>query len=252
MKGAALAAASLSLLMGCGGERQAEPARLGAEPSARELSVRWVGPEEGEAPVVVLLHGWGAPGDDLVPLAGHLRRRAGVRVVVPAAPLERPPTGRAWWPIDPQGLRRPTDRGEETPPGLAEARRDLIALLERLQARGRIEPSRTVLAGFSQGAMLATAASLEWSERPAALVIMSGGPVDEARWRSRMERAPRAVFMSHGRGDPLLRFDAAGRLRGHFERGGAEVTFVPFEGGHTIPDSVLDRLVSFIRATVAP
>ncbi|GAB5547103.1 MAG: hypothetical protein SangKO_068630 [Sandaracinaceae bacterium] len=66
-------------------------------------------------------------------------------------------------------------RRGETPPGLAEARRDLIALLERLHARGRIEPSQTVLAGFSQGAMLATAASLEWSERPAALVIMSGG-----------------------------------------------------------------------------
>lgn len=243
---AILAAASIALAA-CGGERRAEPARLESQPSARALTVHRVGAETGDAPLVVLMHGWGAPGDDLVALGRILHQRAGVRVLLPEAPLERPPTGRAWWPIDPEGLRRPSDRGGETPAGMAEARRDVIALLDAERARGGLTPSRTVLAGFSQGAMLAADVALEWEHRPAGLVMMSGGPVDEARWRARMERAPPRVFQSHGRRDALLRFDAAERLRQHFEGAGADVTFVEFDGGHTIPDGVLERLVGFLR-----
>ncbi|GAB5547104.1 MAG: hypothetical protein SangKO_068640 [Sandaracinaceae bacterium] len=76
--------------------------------------MRWVGPEEGEAPVVVLLHGWGAPGATTwCRSLGICDAARGCESRCPAAPVERPPTGRAWWPIDPEGLRRPTDRGEE-------------------------------------------------------------------------------------------------------------------------------------------
>ena len=41
----------------------------------------------GDGPVVVLLHGFGAPGDDLVPLTRFLAVPRAVRFVFPAAPL---------------------------------------------------------------------------------------------------------------------------------------------------------------------
>jgi hypothetical protein len=49
--------------------------------------------------VVVLLHGFGAQGDDLVPLARSMVR-PGVRFIVPVAPIGLPSGGRAWWHID--------------------------------------------------------------------------------------------------------------------------------------------------------
>src|SRR5690349_11153768 len=59
--------------------------------------------------LVVLCHGFGAPGDDLVPLAPEIVRvapalAASTRFVFPAAPLSLGDMGhgeaRAWWPID--------------------------------------------------------------------------------------------------------------------------------------------------------
>lgn len=245
-------------LGGCDGERPVAriPARSSAPgtttsaPPARALDVRWVGDADGDAPLVVLLHGFGAPGDDLVPLARTLRDRLEEppRFVLPAAPIALGGAGRAWWPIDDFGRDRPADRGDEAPDGLLEARRDVLALLERLRADGRLDPARTVLGGFSQGAMLAADVALAHDPPLGGLVMLSGGPVDEARWRRRMRERAMPVFVSHGRQDPLLSFAAAERLRDDLAGRGSDVTFVPFDGGHTIPAPVIAALAEFLAA----
>src|SRR4051812_23797063 len=75
---------------------------------------------EGGGTAVVLLHGWGAPGDDLVPLARSFLR-PGVRCFVPAAPLPETGGGRAWWHLDAED--RPAhaweDEGAPTTPNAA-------------------------------------------------------------------------------------------------------------------------------------
>ena len=57
----------------------------------------------GDGPAVVLCHGFGAPGDDLVPLAEVLSAPPRTRFFFPEAPLALPaPYGdaRAWWMLD--------------------------------------------------------------------------------------------------------------------------------------------------------
>ncbi|MEM9190591.1 MAG: dienelactone hydrolase family protein, partial [Myxococcota bacterium] len=165
--------------------------------------------------------------------------------VLPEAPLERPGGGRAWWEI--RLGARPADRGGDAPPGLAAARRDVIALIETLRRRGVLVPEATYLAGFSQGAMLAVDVALEWSDEVAGVAALSGAPVEERRWTERLSRrAPTRVFMSHGRQDPLLAFAAAERLRNRFQGAGSTVEFLPFEGGHTIPRSVVAALAAWL------
>jgi phospholipase/carboxylesterase len=67
----------------------------------------------GSGPVVVLMHGFGAPADDLVSLWRVIDVPREVRFVFPAAPLEPAEFaaygGRAWWPIDVMAMQQAAD-----------------------------------------------------------------------------------------------------------------------------------------------
>src|SRR5258706_2356354 len=69
------------------------PADWGGLDMARVGSM---GEDEPGGVAVVLLHGWGAEGDDLVNLARELARPH-ARFFIPAAPLSEAGGGRAWW-----------------------------------------------------------------------------------------------------------------------------------------------------------
>jgi phospholipase/carboxylesterase len=218
------------------------------------LSVERVG--GGEGPCVVLLHGFGAPGDDLVALADYIGAPAGTRWVFPAATLQPPQLagGRAWWMLDLDRLERsiasgqPRDLSDEDPVGLSDARAQVSSLMQVLADEG---VERLVLGGFSQGAMLACDVALHLPRPPAALVLLSGAPLTLAAWTPLLPRlAGVPVFQSHGRADALLSFAAAERLRAHLADAGAVVDWVPFDGGHEIPPVVLARLGSFLARAV--
>lgn len=211
------------------------------------LEARWVGEADGDAPLLVLFHGYGAPGDDLVPFAQQIHAELGapIRVAALAAPIAMGPGARAWWNITPGP--RPADRGDEAPDGLVSARRAVEAWL----AQQRFDPETTVVAGFSQGAMLSAELGLRGEPRLGAIAMLSGGPLDETAWRAAARRRPpEAVFISHGRRDPMLAYAASERLADLFRDASVPVTYVPFVGGHAIPPAVRARLVSWLRAWV--
>jgi phospholipase/carboxylesterase len=56
------------------------------------------------------------------------------------------------------------------------------------------------------------------------------------------------VLQSHGRGDPILPFDLAVRLRDHFRTAGLQVEWLEFNGGHGIPDGVVQAMSRFIAS----
>lgn len=210
------------------------------------LTVRIVGPADAPR-TAVLLHGFGAPGDDLVALAHEVD--APVRWVFPEAPLELGGLygdSRAWWLLDlarlEQELRQgiPRDRRAEIPEGLVGARTQVMRLLEQLEARHGVTPDRLVLGGFSQGAMLALDVALHRPAPPAALVLMSGTIIAESEWAPRWATlAGVPVLLSHGRSDLLLPFAIAELLRDRLVEAGAVVDWQPFLGGHEIPMVVL-------------
>lgn len=220
------------------------------------LDVRILGGSDreggGDGPVVVLLHGFGAPGDDLVPLWRALDVPSDVRWVFPAAPLTLPSMGfgmesRAWWLIDMLALEQAIARGEmrdlskTMPDGLPDARRAMLEMLDALEAE--MGPAPLVLGGFSQGAMLSLDVALHMERPLAALLLMSGTLLDESVWVPRMAaRSGLPVLLSHGRQDPLLPFALSERLREHLTAAGLEVDHVPFNGGHDIPPPVIQGL----------
>lgn len=223
------------------------------------LRARLVGPPDAKV-TVVLLHGFGAPADDLVPL-GQFMQVPTARFVFPAAPLELGGLygdSRAWWLLDlmklEQDLRSGAirDRRNEVPEGLPEVRAQMNRFLDALKTTFGITDSQLVLGGFSQGAMLSLDVALHRDTPPAALALMSGTLLAEAEWAPRMKNlAGVPIVQSHGAADPLLPFSIAEILRDMLAAAGATVEFVPFRGGHEIPPPVLAAVAKLVRDRAA-
>ncbi len=209
----------------------------------------------GTGPVVVLMHGYGAPGHDLVSFGRQLPVPSDVRFVFPEGPLELGfNDARAWWHIDMARLQERFDAGLveqlilEVPDGIEQAREAMLGLLAALERDLGANPETTLIGGFSQGSMLATDIVLR-SERPfGGLAILSGSLISHAEWLPLMSaRAGLPVLQSHGRSDPLLPFALAERLRDELIAAGLPVDFTPFNGGHGVPPTALDKLAVAIR-----
>ena len=223
------------------------------------LTTRIVGPADART-TVVLLHGYGAPGDDLVSLADYLQRGAGVkaRFAFPAAPIELGGLygdSRAWWRLDLMKLEAQLrsgavrDRRDEVPEGLAEVRAQLSSCLDELCTKLSIGADQLVLGGFSQGAMLALDVALHRPAPPAGLILMSGTLLAESEWALRMATLKGVpVMQSHGKSDTLLPFSIAEILRDKLTAAGAVVDWQPFSGGHEIPPPVLAAAATLLLA----
>lgn len=224
------------------------------------LTVRITGGTDGKGggngPLVVLLHGFGAPGNDLVPLADVLDAPTGTRFVFPEGPLTLsfgPRNARAWWLIDmariaqDQAAGRARDLSNEIPKGLAPARETMLAFLKEVERTFVADPRKTVLGGFSQGAMLTCDAMLHTDRPYAGLVQLSGNLLAQPVWNSLMpKRKGLPVFQSHGIQDEMLPYLGAERLRDALSQSGLAVEWHRFRGGHEIPEPVLQRLSVFL------
>jgi phospholipase/carboxylesterase len=218
----------------------------------------------GQSPslAVVLCHGFGAPGTDLVGLAQPLltmQAALGQRVafLFPAALLDLAERGmqggRAWWWVDLERLiygRTPDvlDHFRRAcPPELPAARAALTALLTDAGKHFGLTTDRFVLGGFSQGAMLAIDVALRLPAAPASLCVFSGGLINEEEWRTlARSRSGLVVLQSHGRQDSILPFPLAAALRDLLLEGGAKVDFLAFNGDHEIPMIALERMARLL------
>jgi phospholipase/carboxylesterase len=214
----------------------------------------------GNGPVVILLHGFGAPGDDLVSLADVLNVPTGTRFVCPEGPLSLsfgPSDARAWWLIDmariaaDQAAGRVRDLSQDIPEGLAPARETMLAFLKEVEQTFDADPRKTVLGGFSQGAMLSCDVALRTAQSYAGLIQLSGTLLATQEWVPLLQkRKGLPVFQSHGMQDELLPYVGAERLRNTLSKSGLAVEWHSFRGGHEIPRSILQRLGPFITKAV--
>ena len=228
------------------------------------LNIRMTGGTDGKGggngPLVVLLHGFGAPGNDLVPLADVLDAPTDTRFVFPEGPLTLsfgPRNARAWWLIDmariaqDQAAGRARDLSNEIPKGLAPARETMLAFLKEVERKLGAEPRKTVLGGFSQGAMLSCDVMLRTAQPYAGLIQLSGTLLAKQEWAPLLpKRKGLPVFQSHGMQDEILPHVGAERLRDTLTHAGLSVEWHSFRGGHEIPRSVLQRLGPFITKAV--
>lgn len=214
----------------------------------------------GEGPLVVLLHGFGAPGDDLVALWRYLNVPDEVRFLFPAAPLKLDMgfgDARAWWMFDMERVTQARSQGQwdelsqEIPRGLSPARTQMQDVLSLAIENLAVPSDSLVLGGFSQGAILSTDLVLHSDIPFAGLALLSGTLIAKHEWLTRLpNRQGLPVFQSHGIDDPILAFPMAQQLREHIQLAGLPVSWVEFRGGHEIPIQVLEGLGTFLQSVL--
>jgi phospholipase/carboxylesterase len=167
----------------------------------RMLSGPAVPPKAGGAPkqLIVLLHGIGADGNDLISLASYYQSvlpRA--YVVSPNAPFpfDMAPFGYMWFSIANLGPETRTN-------GVRAAAPMLNAFLDAELARHRLSEADLLLIGFSQGAMMALHVGLRRSRPPAGIVSHSGMLVADPRFAFEIKGRP-PVLLTHGAADEVL------------------------------------------------
>ncbi len=172
------------------------------------------GPRAGSSrprQLVVLLHGYGANGRDLVALGQQWAKLLpDAAIAAPNAPDPCPgaPGGRQWFPLT---SRDPRERWT----GVNEAQPALDAFLDAELARHQLGDSQLALVGFSQGTMMALHVGLRRRRAPVAIVGFSGllvGPEhlrgDLAGGRTNGGLIPPHVLLTHGSEDEVIPADA--------------------------------------------
>lgn len=197
------------------------------------LQVTTVPPLTGKQPtgLIVVLHGWGANAQDLVPLVPVVNL-PNYQFIFPNAPFPHPynSTGRAWYDL--------SDRKHQ---GYAESRQMLKDWLLSLESSTGIPLSRTVLSGFSQGGAMTLDVGLNL---PLAGLMSLSGYLHPISQVAELQFSP--VLIVHGRQDTVVPLQAAQYARDNLVALGVSVEYHEFDMGHEIRPEVLPVLQNFV------
>ena len=189
---------------------------------------------------VIWLHGLGADGHDFEPIVPMLDLRVALRFVFPHAP-ERPVAinggarMRAWYDIDPRAPLAGTDDIRVSAASVEE-------LVQAEAARG-IPRSKVVLAGFSQGGVIALHHALRTETRFAGVMALSTYVHDHERLAEEVSFASidTPIFMAHGQMDPLIPITRAITAREALGALGYAVEWKEYGMGHQVcPQEITD------------
>src|SRR5690349_1469075 len=202
------------------------------------------GPHNGGTPghLVVLLHGYGADGDDLIGLAPVLAPlMPDVVFHAPNAPYpcEGNPFGYQWFGISRLDPKVAAD-------GVRSAAPYVDQFLDDTMAKYGLDESKTVLVGFSQGTMMALHVGLRREKQLAGIVGFSGMLAAPESLEAEMKSRP-PVLLTHGDADQLLPHQLTERAAETLHRHGIKVSKHIAPGiGHGIDESSLALATRFL------
>jgi phospholipase/carboxylesterase len=193
---------------------------------------------------LVLLHGRGADEHDLVPLLDALDPERRLVGVTPRGPLSLPPGGAHWYVVRSIGY---PDAGT-----FSDTFARLTAWFDGLPERTGVPVERTVVGGFSQGAVMSYALGLG-SRRPspAGIIGLSGFIPTVAGFGLDLEsRRGLPVAIGHGTLDPVIGIEFGHEARDRLTAGGLDVLYRETPMSHTIDEEYLPVLRDWLAARI--
>lgn len=208
--------------------------------------------------LVILLHGYGADGNDLIGLAPLLQR------VLPQTAFFSPHApddceigfgaGRQWFSLeefDPMMMRRNPFKMVEVYERLTVAAEEVLPLLsdyvEKLQIRFNLNASKTALVGFSQGTMMSLLFGLRQESALAGILGFSGALLGSRNLQETLRSKP-PVQLVHGDVDPVVPYAAMSHATQHLKTANVPVKTHTCRGlGHGIDDDGLRVGLQFLQ-----
>jgi phospholipase/carboxylesterase len=194
--------------------------------------------------LLVLFHGRGADERDLFPLLDLLDPARRMLGVTPRGPLRLPPGGAHWYAV--------REIGYPDPETFRETFELASAWLDGVADKAGIAPERTVLGGFSQGAVMTYALGLGAGRpRPAGLIALSGFMPTAPGFELDLSPPLPRVVIGHGTADVVISVEWGRDARARLEAAGAHIVYreAPHMG-HSIDPVLLTELPAWIGDTV--
>jgi phospholipase/carboxylesterase len=197
--------------------------------------------------LLVLHHGRGADEQDLLTLGDALDPLGRLHLAMPRAPLMLPGSPGHHWYVVPRV-------GYPDPDTFRASYRELADFQDELWQRTGVAPERTVLGGFSMGAVMSYSLSLGADRpEPAGILAFSGFVPTVDGWRPDLAgRTGVRAFIAHGRRDPVIGVEFARRARDLLQAGGLEVDYHESDAAHQIDPAHVTTAVAWLARTLAP
>ena len=179
---------------------------------------------------LVLLHGWGADAQDLVPVGKLLTEGfKDFEIVSLSAPQSHPSGfGRQWYPLYPH-------KWEQIPKAVS----DLEKRLNNFSLE-KIPLEKTLLLGFSQGGAMA----LELATRINFAGVFAVSSYPHPEWQPKKDFS--TIFICHGNIDQVVPKEASQKSFDILRKNGVKSDLYFFEGGHEITND----LISYCRGII--
>jgi phospholipase/carboxylesterase len=201
-------------------------------------------PRSGQPPrqIVLLLHGYGASGADLISLAPQWQQALpDALFLAPNAPQSLGSGRYQWWPLTtftPQALAA----------GAASAAAPIDAFIDRKLSQYGLTEAQLALVGFSQGTMMALHVGLRRQQSVAAIVGYSGLLAAGPGLAGEVVTRP-PVLLVHGSADPVVPVAALHASEAALKRIGLDVTTHVSPGvGHTVDPAGLRLGMEFVAS----
>jgi phospholipase/carboxylesterase len=147
--------------------------------------------------LVILCHGYGSNGDDLIALAPMWQRLLpDAMFVAPNAPFRCPGAGYQWWDLNSFGMA-------DMLAGVQSAAPTLSAFIDRELASVDLTDDDLLLVGFSQGTMLSLHVGPRRAQPAAGIIGYSGMLIAPERLGPELQSRP-PVLLIHGEDDPMV------------------------------------------------
>jgi phospholipase/carboxylesterase len=194
--------------------------------------------------MLVLLHGRGADEHDLFPLLDLLDPEQRLLGVTPRGPLSLPPGGAHWYALG--GL------GTPDPSTFLPTYEGASRWLDDLAAESGIPPEKTVLGGFSQGAVMTYALGFGAGRpRPAALLALSGFVPTVPSFELDLTPPLPPIAIGHGSYDPIIGVEWGRRAKALLEEAGADVVSREYPLPHAVDPRFLVELRPWLPRALA-
>jgi phospholipase/carboxylesterase len=202
---------------------------------------------------ILWLHGLGADGHDFEPIVPHLKLEGrGVRFVFPHAPrravtINMGVSMPAWFDIRAQDFSARIDEI-----GIRASAAQVEALLTRERERG-VPAGRIILAGFSQGGVIALHVALRQKERLAGAIGLSTFLPEAVTQPQELSEANAGlpVFFAHGDDDPLIPLQWAQHARDRLIALGSPVVWKTYPMEHQVCAEEIADLAAWIEERLA-